>query len=184
MRGYVPDAIASVKQVAVGRPRSCRTSRAVRVVAVLEAFKGIVVLLAATGLLALVHRDLDDFAVRLVQHAHLNPASRWPHIFLDAVSHLDQPRLLWLAVGAAAYGAVRLVEAYGLFRERAWAEWLSALSGGLYVPMELVELARQRSLLSLVLLAVNLVVVAVMVRALMQRRSDLRRARDGRDAHA
>jgi len=139
--------------------------------AFVEAMKGIVVLLVATGLLALVHRDLNDLAVRLVEHTHLNPASKLPHIFLDAVGHLDQRRLLWLALGAAAYAVARLVEGYGLFRERAWAEWLAALSGGVYVPLELVELVRKPSLLSVALLAVNLAVVIVMVMALVQRRS-------------
>ena len=153
-----------------------RSRRAIRAIAAVEACKGIVVLIAATGLLALVHRDLNDFAARLVEHAHLNPASRYPHIFLDAVSHLEQPRLIWLAAGAAAYAAVRLCEAYGLFRERAWAEWLAALSGSLYVPLELISLWRAPSVLGLATLAVNVAVVAVMVAALLRRR---RRRADG-----
>ncbi|HTO57418.1 MAG TPA: DUF2127 domain-containing protein, partial [Pseudomonadales bacterium] len=82
----------------------------------------------------------------------------------------QEPRLLWLAAGAATYSAVRLVEAYGLFRERAWAEWLAALSGGLYVPVEIVELVRKPTWLSLTVLVVNVAVVAVMVWALVARR--------------
>ena len=137
----------------------------------MEALKGVVVLLAATGLLALVHKDLNDLAIRLVEHTHLNPAAKYPHIFLDAISHLQHPRLLWLAIGAAAYGAIRLVEAYGLFWERAWAEWLAVLSGGLYVPLEVIGFVRKPSLLGLVVLAVNLAVVAVMIWALVRKRS-------------
>jgi uncharacterized membrane protein (DUF2068 family) len=144
--------------------------RAIRTIAFVEALKGIVVLLAATGLLTLLHRNLNEFAARLVQYSHLNPASKYPHIFLDAVTHLQQPRLLWLAAGAATYSAVRLVEAYGLFRERAWAEWLAAVSGGSYLPLESMELLRKPSALGLAVLAVNLVVVLVMVWALLQRR--------------
>lgn len=144
--------------------------QAIRFIALVEALKGVVVLLAATGLLMLVHEDLNDLAARLVQHTHLNPASKYPHIFLDAVSHLQEPRLVWLAIGAAAYAAVRLIEAYGLFRERAWAEWLAALSGGLYVPLEVVEVVRKPSALGYAVLAINLAVVAVMVWALIQRR--------------
>jgi len=155
---------------AILRAPSSSSARAIRAIAGFEALKGVVVLLAASGLLALVHRDLDDLAARLVQHAHLNPASKYPHIFLDAVSRLQERRLIWLAVGAATYAACRLVEAYGLFRERAWAEWLAALSAGLYVPVEIVELVRKPSLLGVVVLAVNVAVVAVMARALVQRR--------------
>lgn len=144
--------------------------RAIRAIALVEAAKGIVVLLAATGLLALVHHDLNALAARLVAYTHLNPASRYPHIFLDAVAQLHQPRLLWLALGAAGYSALRLLEAYGLLRQRAWAEWLAALSGAIYVPFELAELLHKPSWLAAGVLLVNLAVVAVMAWALVQRR--------------
>ncbi len=149
---------------------SSTSRRAVRLVAFVEAFKGVVVLLAATGLLALVHQDLNEWAARLVRHSHLNPASHYPHIFLDAVAHVQQARLLWLALGAAAYASVRLLEAYGLFRERPWAEWLAALSGAIYVPFEIAEVVHKPSAVGFFVLAVNLLVVTVMARALLLRR--------------
>lgn len=145
-------------------------SRAIAFVAMVEALKGTVVLLAASGALALVHRDLHAMAVSLVAHAHLNPASRYPRIFLDAAAHLQDTRLLWLATGAAGYGGLRLLEAYGLFRERPWAEWLAAGSGALYVPFELLEMVRAPSVLGALVLVLNLLVVALMVRALAARR--------------
>jgi len=151
--------------------RATGTRAAIRAVAVVEALKGIVALLAASGLLAFVHEDLSDLAVRLVEHAHLNPASKWPHVFLDAVSRLDEPHLILLALGAAAYALLRLFEAYGLFKGRAWAEWLSASSGAIYVPFEIGEVIRQPEPLTWALLALNLAVVAVMARALWQRRA-------------
>jgi uncharacterized membrane protein (DUF2068 family) len=150
--------------------REDASRRAIRAIAFVEALKGIVVLVAATGLLAFVHQDLGDLAARLVAHAHLNPASRYPHIFLDAVSHLPQTRLVWLAAGAAVYAGVRLCEAYGLYWERAWAEWLAALSGSIYVPLELIAFMRAPSALAFTTLALNVAVVAVMVSALVRRR--------------
>lgn len=145
-------------------------TRAVRVIAFIEAAKGILVLLAATGILAFIHADWNELAARLVRLSHLNPASKYPHIFLDAVSHLQEPRLLWLAAGAAAYSFLRLVEAYGLYRERAWAEWLAFIASGLFIPAEINEILRRPSVLSLTVLVVNLAIVAVMAHALWQRR--------------
>jgi uncharacterized membrane protein (DUF2068 family) len=58
-----------------------------------------------------------------------------------------------------------------LFKQRAWAEVLAATSGAVYVPFELMELFNRPSLLAALLLALNLAVVAVMVRALKSRRS-------------
>jgi len=157
-----------------------RLSSALRSVAVLEAFKGALVLLTGLGLLSLVHRDVHDLAAQLIRHAHLNPASRYPRIFLDLAAHLDDSRMWLLAIGAAAYACLRLVEAYGLWYEKAWAEWLAALSGGLYVPIEIFELFVNPGWLGLSVMVVNLLVVALMVKAVRLRRQAGRRSAQGR----
>lgn len=147
------------------------TFNAVRAAAAFEAIKGAVVLLAGTGLLALLHKDVHAVAAVLIEHAHLNPASHYPRIFLDAAERVSDSRLLLLAAGAAGYSAVRLVEAYGLFKERAWAEVLAALSGSIYVPFEVFELVRKPTWHGTALLVLNLLVVGVMVQALRNRRA-------------
>lgn len=145
-------------------------SEAIRLVALFEASKGLLVLVAATGLLSLLHSDLHAIAAKLIEHTHLNPASKFPRIFLDAATHLQSSRLLLLAFGAAAYSVVRFIEAYGLFYQRAWAEVLAAGSGAVYVPIEVVELVRSATVHGFILLLLNLVVVGVMLRALFSRR--------------
>ena len=145
-------------------------NRAIEAVAFFEAFKGAVVLVVATGLTLLMHRDLHAIAERLVAHTHLNPASRYPQIFLEAVDHLQNTHLSLLALGAAAYSALRFLEAYGLFRRAAWAEVLAALSGAIYVPFEIANLLRHFTWLSLGALVLNILVVLVMLAALMRRR--------------
>jgi len=146
------------------------SAKAVRLVAILEASKGLLVLVAATGLLSLIHHDLRAVAVALIEHLHLNPAAKYPHIFLDAASALGNSRLILLALGAAAYSTVRFVEAYGLFYERAWAELFAAGSGSVYVPFELAELMLRPTWYGIALLLLNLAVVAVMLWALWVRR--------------
>jgi uncharacterized membrane protein (DUF2068 family) len=143
---------------------------AVKAVAAFEAFKGVVVLLASTALLSLVHKDLHALVLSLVEHMHLNPAARYPQIFLSAAGDLQNTRLVGLAIGAAGYSVLRFVEAFGLFRERAWAEILAAGSGAIYVPFELLGLWRAPTLLHLGLLIANVLVVVIMVRSLLRRR--------------
>lgn len=142
----------------------------IRFVALFEALKGLVVLLAGTGLLSLVHKDLHALALSLVQHAHLNPAGKYPQIFLDAANNIHESRLLLLACGALAYSALRFAEAFGLYYQRAWAEVLAAASGGIYLPFELLAFLRESTLLHATLLIANAAVVWVMVVALMRRR--------------
>jgi uncharacterized membrane protein (DUF2068 family) len=74
-----------------------------------------------------------------------------------------------LAAGAASYCIVRFVEAYGLFRGAAWAEVVAALSGAIYVPFELAALLHKATYLDVAVLATNVVVLAVVVRALLHR---------------
>ena len=140
-----------------------RLSSALRSVALLEGTKGALVLLVGFGLLSLIHHDVQRFAERLIAHAHLNPAARYPRIFLDLAGQLTDGRLLLIAAGAAAYSIVRFVEAYGLWYARRWAEWFAALSGGVYVPFELFELRERVTWLSVGALVLNIAIVAVML---------------------
>ncbi len=145
-------------------------NRAIGAIAVFEAFKGAIVLVAGCGLLLLLHHDLRAFAERLVAHTHLNPASHYPRIFIDTLGDVQNSRLVLLSLGALAYASLRFVEAYGLLRHAAWAELLAAASGGIYVPLEVAELVRHVSALGIAALLLNLAVVGIMVMALLRRR--------------
>lgn len=143
-----------------------RNRTAVRLIAMLEAGKGGLVLLAGGGLLELVHRDLQRSAEAIVRHFHLNPASHYPKIFIDSLRQFDSADLWLLAAAALAYASLRLVEAWGLWRQRRWAEWLGALSGAIYLPIEIFELMHGVSGVKLGIFAVNLLCVLLLANAL------------------
>jgi uncharacterized membrane protein (DUF2068 family) len=140
-----------------------RLSSALRTVALLEAAKGALVLIVGFGLLSLIGRDVERFAERLITHFHLNPASHYPRIFLDLADRVTNTNLMLLAAGACIYSLVRFVEAYGLWNARAWAEWFAALSGGIYIPFEILRLHKHVSWTSIGLLILNVVVVVFML---------------------
>src|SRR5690606_25500169 len=118
------------------RRKPSRMNGTVRLIAAIEAAKGMLALVAASGMLSLLHHDLRAIAYALVEHAHLNPAARYPAIFVRAAEHLQDANLQLVAAGAAAYALLRLVEAWGLWRGRGWAELLAAASGAIYLPFE------------------------------------------------
>jgi uncharacterized membrane protein (DUF2068 family) len=127
-----------------------------------ELAKGLLVLLTGAALLRLAHRSAQAAAEAVVGHLHPNPAHRLPRIFLEAAGQLTDPRLRWLALGAAAYAMVHFVEAYGLWRGYRWAQVVGVAMSGLGVPLELLELRPRVSVAGLSVLALNLVVVAVL----------------------
>ena len=144
--------------------------KALRPIALFEALKGAVVLIAGFGLLSFLGRDNEEFAEQIIRHLQLNPAKHYPQIFITAMSQLSDSHVLALAGFAALYSIVRFVEAYGLWHERRWAEWLAALSGGIYIPIEVYELIHRITWVRVSALALNLVVVAYMVWLLTESR--------------
>ena len=136
--------------------------KGLRAVASFEAFKGAVVLLAGFGLLTFIGRDAQRLAEQFVHRTHLNPAHRYPEIFLRAMSHVTDTHLWLLAGFAALYATVRFVEAYGLWHARRWAEWFAALSGGVYVPIEIYEVWQRVTWVRVTVLTVNIAIVAYM----------------------
>jgi uncharacterized membrane protein (DUF2068 family) len=141
-----------------------------RIVAVFELAKGLLVLVAGVGLLAFVHRDIREVAEELLEHLHLDPASRFPAIFVALAERVASIDLWLLAIGAAVYATVRIAEGYGLWNDREWAEWLGAASGLVYVPFEIYALTKGVTLLKVATFGLNLLVVAVLVDALWRRR--------------
>jgi uncharacterized membrane protein (DUF2068 family) len=130
-----------------------------RAIALFEAAKGSLVLLAGSGLLYLVNRDVQEIAARLVRHLHLDPARRFPSIFLHVASQSTPGRLKLLALGALLYSVMRFLEAYGLWNARRWAEWFAVATGVIYMPFEAFALARRPGPEPLLALVINLVVV-------------------------
>jgi len=150
--------------ILLGKSRThSNAARGIRAVASLEALKGAVVLLAGFGLLALVHHDLQTVAEDLVRLSHLNPARHYPRVFIEAASNLNDSRLRLVAILAFAYACVRFVEAYGLWRIRAWAEWFAILSGAIYLPVEVYELIKHATYLKGIVLLINAGIVAYLL---------------------
>jgi uncharacterized membrane protein (DUF2068 family) len=130
-----------------------------RIAALFEGAKGLLVLLAGGGLLAYIHKDLHAAAGELVRHFHLNPASHYPQIFLDLAAKMSDSGLRAMAAAAFIYSLIRIVEAVGLWLDRRWAEWFGILTGSIYLPLEIFELTRSITWPKVTVLVVNAVVI-------------------------
>jgi uncharacterized membrane protein (DUF2068 family) len=51
-----------------------------------------------------------------------------------------------------------------------WADWLSVVAGGLYIPVEVYELTKSVTALKVALLAINVAIVVYLVRELWRGR--------------
>lgn len=140
-------------------------------IALFEGLKGLAALASGVGLIGLLHHDLRHLALELVGHFGLDPAQHFPALLLHYVDVLNSTPLGTLELLLAAYVTIRLAEAYGLWRDKAWAEWLGVLSGGLYIPFELRHLWHRPTLVSAAIVSANLTIVAFLALQLGRRRS-------------
>ena len=130
-----------------------------RIVAGIEAFKGLLVLVAAGLFFHLLHGDVQAASEAIVRHFHLNPARHSPGIFMSTVADFGNAHKLVLSAGALAYATVRFVEAYGLWRSRSWAWGFGIITGGMYIPFELAELTQRIAWPTITVLVLNVAIV-------------------------
>ena len=142
-----------------------RGDAGLRAVAIFEASKGAVALLAASGLLMLWHAHAQSVGDTLARHLHLNPGRLHGGVLWSAIEGAEA-HLRLLAIGVLVYAGGRFTEAFGLWHQRTWAEWFGVVAGAVYVPLDLLELARQPGLLSLSMLSLNLLIVGYLARRL------------------
>lgn len=154
--------------------QSAASRQALRVIAGFEAFKGLLALAAGLGLLSLLHHDLHHLALSLIGHLGLDPGAPYPALILRDVDKLLTADLAPLLFVAGGYVTVRFFEAYGLWHQRTWGEWLGALSGALYLPFELRHMILQPTFATAAVIATNLAVVGFLAWLLWRQRRALR----------
>jgi uncharacterized membrane protein (DUF2068 family) len=148
-----------------------------RVVASIEFIKGIFVLLIGLSAILLVHKDAWVIAESLLALFHVNTDRRWAQDFLDFADRLTDAGLWTAAQFAFAYSVLRFAEAFGLWKQRTWAEWLAFVSGTLFLPLEIRGLVRGMTVLRSTVFVANIGIVLYMLFLLQSERQRRRACR-------
>ena len=145
------------------------TRRALHAIATFEFIKGLAALAGVIGIVDLMHHDVRRLAIALIGHFGLNPVARYPSLLLHYADLVPGANVHMLLLLASGYILIRWLEAYGLWNDRVWGEWLGALSGGLYIPLEIAQLFHSRSVINSGVLAVNVSMVGFLLFQLWRR---------------
>jgi uncharacterized membrane protein (DUF2068 family) len=154
------------------RGEALREALIVRLIAVERAVHAVVFTLGAVGLWLLEAGlpGLQSAARRLTHNATAGLAGPGQVASRDIISReltrlltLQRHTLLVLSVTATVYAVVEGVEAVGLWLERRWAEYLTALATAGFVPFEVRELIRRVTVVRTGALVLNLAVLVWLV---------------------
>jgi len=133
-----------------------------RAVASFEFIKGVFVLLIGVAAILLVHKNAWWVAESLLALLHISTDRHSAQLFLDFADNLTDARLWTAAQLAFVYSGLRFAEAYGLWKARTWAEWLSFISGTLLLPLEIRELVRGITFFRSAVFLINIGIVLYM----------------------
>jgi uncharacterized membrane protein (DUF2068 family) len=127
------------------------------------------------GALRLLHKDIDDVVWRMIGDLKMNPESRLVNFIFEKAELLNDPILRRIGLGAFCYAAVGILEAIGLYLEKAWGEFLTLVITASFLPFEIHEIMRRLTPMRVGLLVANILVLVYLIWMLGERAAHRRR---------
>lgn len=145
-------------------------SKSLKTIACLKVLRGSIAITIGVSLF-LIYRRSEAFS--WIDHPVLDSiASNDP--FLQMVfawlGSFNQAQILSIAILASLIGALRWVEAGGIWFDKSWAQWLAVFSGFIYIPFEVNELIYRFSWLMVAVLFINTLIVSYLLYVLYAKR--------------
>lgn len=139
-------------------------------IAILTLAKGVLLLLLGLGLLKLVHAEIATLFSLLIEALHLNADSHLIHGLVLKVDALQPHSVLVAGLISLGYAGLMVVEGVGLWLEFSWAAYLTVVSTGLLIPVEVYEIVDRVSFVRVGALLLNLGIVGYLISQLKHHR--------------
>ncbi|MBS0170875.1 MAG: DUF2127 domain-containing protein [Nitrospira sp.] len=135
-------------------------------IALFKVWKGLLVLLAGSGFLRWIDPEIDAFLSPLLDGLHVTAHQRLLHALVLTVDALPRHSVVVMSLVSLGYAALLLIEGFGLWSEASWAAYLTVISTCVLLPGEWHLVMRDWSMSGAAVLAVNIVIVAYLLRRL------------------
>ncbi len=133
--------------------------KGVLAIAVLKMVKSFLLVIIGLGALSLLHHNVVELAQQFMHFLHVDPAGKIFYAITDHLEFVDDRKLRELSAGTFFYSAILLTEGIGLWFEKRWAEWLTVVVTGAFIPYEIYEIFSGASPAKFSVLTLNLAVV-------------------------
>jgi uncharacterized membrane protein (DUF2068 family) len=121
--------------------------------------KAIGLLIVGFGLLRLLHRDVASVTEHWIEVLRVDPDNRFIHRALVRIFNVTPKQLKELSAGTFVYAGIFLTEGLGLLRRKHWAEYMTLISTGLFIPLEVYEIIHHFTPVKVVVTALNVAIV-------------------------
>jgi uncharacterized membrane protein (DUF2068 family) len=138
-------------------------------IGVFKLLKGISLLIVGFGLLKLLHKEVAAVTEHWIEVLRVDPDNRFIHRALLKIFNVTPKQLKELSAGTFLYAAIFLTEGTGLLARKHWAEYMTLISTGLFIPLEGYEIYRHFTVLKAVVTVVNILIVWYLAARLRRR---------------
>ena len=145
-------------------------SRGLLLVGLFKLSKAIFFTAVGAGALHLVHKNVSDVLMHIVDTLRLDQESRFVGFLLGKASLISSHQLREAGTFSFLYAAVCIVEGTGLVLRKRWAEFFTVFLTAMGLPWECYELVHKFSPYKVGLLVINLIVLGYLVWVLEQKR--------------
>ena len=146
-------------------------TRGLLLVGIFKLSKAIFFTAVGAGALHLVHKDLGDVLMHVVDALRIDPESHFVGMLMYRADLINVHQLRRAGTLSILYAAVCVVEGTGLVMEKQWAEYFTVILTAMGLPWESYELLERFSPYKVVLLVVNLVVLLYLLWVLKKKRA-------------
>jgi len=141
------------------------------VIAVFKFLEGLGLLAIGFGVRHALHSDWEKEVTHWIDLLRMDPHNRYLLWVMQKLANVDEHKLRELSVGTFFYAGLRFLEGTGLALKQRWAEYLTIVTTGILVPVEVYEIYVHPTWGKVVVLVVNLAVVAYLAWELRRSRN-------------
>jgi uncharacterized membrane protein (DUF2068 family) len=134
--------------------------------------KAVILIIVGFKLLTLVNQDVHAWASDFVTRHGIDIGNRFVHAALERLVGITSNQIVTFSVVAFVYSGVLLVEAIGLWLQKRWAEYLTAISTALLLPFEIYEIYERFTWVRIAILVINLFIVWYLVTRLRDEKKE------------
>ena len=152
---------AKAGSAADAHEEDCTTAerRGLYLVGLFKLSKAIFFMAVGAGALHLVHRNVGDLVMRLIDALPIDPEGRVVSMVMDKADLINAHDLRRICLGAFIYAALCLIEGTGLLLQKSWAEYFTVILTAMGLPLELWELVHRTTWFKAGALAANLIIL-------------------------
>lgn len=130
----------------------------------IKAFYGILFFVIGLGVFALINKDISDLADEAASTLGIDPENGYLLSLLEWLTGVSPKQIAAVGLGTILYSGLYLTMAWGLHLRRVWAEWLTIVATGLFIPIEIYEVVRSLRLTYFLVLVINASIVWYLLR--------------------